>query len=854
MKHWKKIVYGLILVWTGVLASLMASENAFAETGVTEDGLYYSVNEDGKTVTIIDYNRETSSGDITIPSAIDGKTVTRIGDGAFAEGVRANYSDTDSPITYTTPSQQNLLNAINEDISENTFYGSSYNYNNRLKSITIPDSIIFIDDNAFMACENLTDIIIPNSVTSIGNSIFYGCTRLFNITISNNITSIGDYAFRSCTRLLNITIPDNVISIGDYAFCGCHNLTNITIPDNVISIGDYAFYGCAYTTDNSRDGLRTISISNSVTSIGKGTFENCSYLTDITIPDSVTSIGDYAFYRCSNLTDITIPNSVTSIGNSAFKDCFSLTDITISGNNVSVADSAFTNCDSLTSITISGNNVSISGNAFSGICHPTSITISGNNTSIGDGAFSECASLTNVTISGNNTSISNYAFSDCDGLSGIILLDGIASIGDGAFSECDSLSNITISGDNVPIGDRAFYGCDNLTSIILLNDIFSVGNGAFSYCSNLQTVIIPDSITKLGEDLYQKSNYHNDKYSTIDVYYTGSESNWEKISNPLFDYQADIAMHFNSTFPKQISLDTSTTNFSIGEPLKLSATITPTDVTANKIIWRICNNNADIHFTDENIAGQDFAVGKEIEITAVSPGTATITAQTANGLTTSVEVTVTDSSDNPCDIQGHKEEVMPTINATCTDNGYTQGIYCTVCGQILLPQEVISALGHTWSEWATIGNISETRHCTVCGQTETRTKQSTNPPVSNDPLPSTPKPAPTTRPTSTPIPRPDRKVPSNIKKVTKLTVKNKKKKTATLSWKKVTNADGYELQYATSKKFRSSKKKKTPNTKISIKKLKKGKTYYFRVRAYKKQGKKTIYGKWSNVKKIKIRK
>lgn len=108
----------------------------------------------------------------------------------------------------------------------------------------------------------------------------------------------------------------------------------------------------------------------------------------------------------------------------------------------------------------------------------------------------------------------------------------------------------------------------------------------------------------------------------------------------------------------------------------------------------------------------------------------------------------------------------------------------------------------------------------------------------------------------------NKKVLTNVekKKVTKpavvksLSVKNKKKK-AILSWKKVKDAKGYHIQYALNKKF--TKKKKTKlikKNKITIKNLKKKKTYYFRVRAYKLNGKKKVYGKWSKVKKIKIKK
>ncbi|MBE5861091.1 MAG: hypothetical protein E7301_13360 [Butyrivibrio sp.] len=83
------------------------------------------------------------------------------------------------------------------------------------------------------------------------------------------------------------------------------------------------------------------------------------------------------------------------------------------------------------------------------------------------------------------------------------------------------------------------------------------------------------------------------------------------------------------------------------------------------------------------------------------------------------------------------------------------------------------------------------------------------------------------------------------------------KKSATISWKKQTkNTTGYEIQYATDKKFTKDVKtvsvKKSATSK-TIKKLKPKKTYYIRIRTkYKKNGK-TIYSKWSSVKKVKIK-
>lgn len=96
-----------------------------------------------------------------------------------------------------------------------------------LISITIPDSVISIDDEAFSWCDSLKSVTMGNSVTSIGYSAFESCYSLTSITIPNSVTSIGDEAFESCSNLTSITIPDSVTSIGDYAFYFCTSLKNV---------------------------------------------------------------------------------------------------------------------------------------------------------------------------------------------------------------------------------------------------------------------------------------------------------------------------------------------------------------------------------------------------------------------------------------------------------------------------------------------------------------------------------------------------------------------------------------------------------------------------------------------------
>lgn len=90
--------------------------------------------------------------------------------------------------------------------------------------------------------------------------------------------------------------------------------------------------------------------------------------------------------------------------------------------------------------------------------------------------------------------------------------------------------------------------------------------------------------------------------------------------------------------------------------------------------------------------------------------------------------------------------------------------------------------------------------------------------------------------------------------VKNLSVKSKGRKTAALKWKKSGVVKGYQIQYSTSKKFKGGKTKTTSKTKCTIKNLKPKKIYYFRVRCYAMRNGEKVYGDWSTVKKVKVKK
>ena len=248
-------------------------------------------------------------------------------------------------------------------------YGTWLGNSNNLTTVNIGNNVRFIPDY-FISYEPLvSSVTIPNSVTSIGDDAFYDCTGLTSITIPNSVISIGDGAFMWCEGLTSATIGNSVTSINHYAFAYCTGLTSITIPNSVTSIGGRAFGGCtglttlnynadSCTTLNMDDGswlgnsnnINTVNIGNNVRLIPDYFISSMSLVSSVTIPNNVISIGKSAFRNCEGLTSINIPNSVTTIGESAFRGCTGLDIVTIGSGVTEIRDNAFDGCGSLDTI------------------------------------------------------------------------------------------------------------------------------------------------------------------------------------------------------------------------------------------------------------------------------------------------------------------------------------------------------------------------------------------------------------------------------------------------------------------------------------------------------------------------
>ena len=444
------------------LMQVQAAQTTYDYTVGNSTYTYTILTDD--TVKITKYKGTDES--IVIPSEIDGKKVTVIGNSAF--------------------------------------YGFK-----SLKNIEIPDGITSIENYAFCQCWSITSLSVPESVTSIGTGAFRFCGDLKEIKLPSNLTVLSDSLFGADANLEYITfgdaektdtviIPETVQKMGNYVFMNCEKIKNIKLPSNLKSIGKTCFQGCI--------SLTGLFIPQSVESIGGGIFGDCDALQSVEIEDENNNFifKDGILYDVKNgilvsAVNLLIPEKVIvdectkTIDYSAFADCNNLYEIEIPQGVVNIGEKAFARLDNLKNIDIPDSVTNITTLAFYRCNGLVSVQVPGSVTAIKNGTFRECNNLKKVILNEGITGIEQYAFYDCELLEEISIPGTVTTVGNSAFYRCKNLKNIEIPEGVTKIDGSAFIFCSSLEQIKLPQSLVSIGSGAFDNCTSLISVELPDN-------------------------------------------------------------------------------------------------------------------------------------------------------------------------------------------------------------------------------------------------------------------------------------------------------------------------------------------------------------------------
>lgn len=381
-------------------------------------------------------------------------------------------------------------------IGEAAFQGSL-----TIKTLAIPEGITEIGDYAFECCARLTSVSFPSTLRKVGMGAFSGCVMLKSVSVSEGITEFGDGAFYFCRRLAGFAFPKSVTHVGDYMFAECTSLKEVTFEEGLTQISERMFWKC--------DQLQRVLLPQSLTAIGDLAFSRCEMLSECLIPAGVTSIGAYAFRSCGSLTSVTFP--ADTVKEYTFCGCYCMEEVTLSDQVTTIEPYAFSGAASTEELVIPASVTEIAPNAFNGMRTP-GFAVDENNPNFTD--------VDGVLMSKDQTTLLAYPAGRMD--ESYAIPEMVSTIGSGAFSGVAMLSSLTIPASVKTLQDQAFFELCNLPELIIPETVESMGEAVFESMnaqvtlncpikvlpkdtfrnSNTEKVILPDTLEEIGEDAF----------------------------------------------------------------------------------------------------------------------------------------------------------------------------------------------------------------------------------------------------------------------------------------------------------------------------------------------------------------
>ncbi len=315
-----------------MIISFVTVVPAVASDKLTSGDYEYVVLDDG-TVEITKYIGSESY--LKLPSTIEGKDVTSIGEHAFER--------------------------------------------NSCSYVLIPEGITNIGDYAFYDCEKLTSIIIPKSIKNIGEQAV-GFKFNPEIGYIGRDTDLIVYGYEDAyaeyySSYYGLNYKLIMIDLEDYDLKACGDYEYIVLDDGTAEIVKYNGKELNVEIPSTLDGLTVTSlgykklISYSTEVPGdflprkyEGAFQY-NELQSIIIPDTVTKIGEYVFAGCDELLSVKLPSNLKTICSYSFYECRSLKSLILPDNLETLDKFAISNCYNMPSLTIPKNVKTLAENA-----------------------------------------------------------------------------------------------------------------------------------------------------------------------------------------------------------------------------------------------------------------------------------------------------------------------------------------------------------------------------------------------------------------------------------------------------------------------------------------------------------
>lgn len=760
--------------------------------------------------------------DLVIPAKdSDGKKVQGVGKEAFK---KMGLTSVQFPENVKTDNDTNWDSSVKE--RGDFFIGNLAFQGNNLKEVTLPEGVFYVATNGFSRNPNLKEVTFPSTIKLIGNSAFAACA-IEKLNFSENTDfplAIDNIAFFN-NKIKSVWLPDKTEKVTNMAFrsnTGVENgIVHLYIPKtkgNYVDNNAYQkpFVGDAIpaeawaekpwgTAHFIFDGTTITGLSES----GKIKIQND---TNLVLPDQnaagedVTAIGNGTNgvgtfgYKAADGTvyapdSVKLPAKLESIGNFAFS---------------AVVDTKTSEVKHGVKAVVFPETLKTIGNTAFQNAPLTEVSLPDSVTSVGSGAFTNTEKATThiekVKLSKGMTAIPAGMFTN-QKVKNVEIPEGIKTIGARAFAG-NRVETLKISGTVEKIDDYAFWN-NQMKELEIPGNVKTIGKYAFqrtqdSIKASIDKVVLHEGLESIGKRAF---------YQTL-------TSECKSIDLPTTVKVLDAAAFEGNAKVTLISLVEDQVNAK-GDYTKVVAKGTAHEIVlVHKVTFDAGEGKADAETarTDKD--------GKLAELpNAVRDG------YTFEGWFTAAEggdaVTADTVFDKDITVFAHwKKNVVsatPSVKlstSTYTYNGKvkTPGVKVSVNGTVLTKDNYSVSYGKGRKN---VGKytVKVTLKNDYAGSKTVSFK--INPPK------------------------------SAVKKL------KKGKKSFTVYVKKQSKqTSGYQVQYSTSKKFKSPKAKSLTSykkTKLKVKKLKKHKKYYVRVRTYKKVGKAKYYSSWSSAKSVKTK-